>query len=210
MSTSSLARGALIVFEGCDRSGKSTQCLMLVERLKALGKRVQHLRFPDRSTPTGQKINAYLANASEMQDDKIHQLFSENRWEAVPSMLEALKNGTTLVVDRYAFSGVAFSSAKGLDLEWCKKPDAGLPAPDAVIYLDIPIEAAMKRGDFGNERYETRAFQEKVAAQYKKLQTPSWMMMDARLPIDQLQADIFNIASKVIADAQNAPVGKLW
>lgn len=46
------------------------------------------------------------------------------------------------VCDRYAYSGVAFSSAKGLDLDWCKACDKGLPAPDCVIYLDMPIEAA--------------------------------------------------------------------
>jgi len=37
---------------------------------------------------------------------------------------------------------VAFSSAKGLDLEWCKACDRGLPAPDVIIYLDMPIEDA--------------------------------------------------------------------
>lgn len=35
-------------------------------------------------------------------------------------MESKLKSGTTLVVDRYSYSGVAFSSAKGLDIEWCK------------------------------------------------------------------------------------------
>ena len=44
--------------------------------------------------------------------------------------------------DRYAYSGVAFSSAKGLDVHWCKSCDIGLPAPDCIIYLDIPVEDA--------------------------------------------------------------------
>ena len=48
------------------------------------------------------------------------------------------------ICDRYAYSGVAFSSAKGLDLDWCKACDSGLPAPDCVIYLDIPVEEAAK------------------------------------------------------------------
>lgn len=44
---------------------------------------------------------------------------------------------------RYAFSGVAFSAAKpSLDFDWCKECDRGLPAPDAVIFLDIPVEKA--------------------------------------------------------------------
>ena len=48
------------------------------------------------------------------------------------------------VCDRYAYSGVAFTSAKGLDLDWCKTCDRGLPAPDCIIYLDMPIEEAAK------------------------------------------------------------------
>ena len=39
-------RGILVVFEGCDRSGKSTQCRMLVDYLKSIGRDVAHLRFP--------------------------------------------------------------------------------------------------------------------------------------------------------------------
>ena len=48
------------------------------------------------------------------------------------------------VCDRYAYSGVAFTSAKGLELEWCKTCDKGLPAPDCIIYLDMPIDEAAK------------------------------------------------------------------
>jgi dTMP kinase len=71
-------------------------------------------------------------------DAAVHLLFSANRWEAVKSLKTRLNAGETLVCDRYAFSGVAFTAAKGtLDLEWCKNPDRGLPAPDAVIYLDV-------------------------------------------------------------------------
>jgi dTMP kinase len=49
-------------------------------------------------------------------------------------------------VDRYAYSGVAFTAAKGFDVEWCKCPDKGLPAPDLVIYLKMAVEDTMKRG----------------------------------------------------------------
>jgi thymidylate kinase len=59
------------------------------------------------------------------------------------SLKERLQAGTTVICDRYAYSGVAFSAAKpGLDLEWCKECDQGLPAPDMVIFLDVPIEKA--------------------------------------------------------------------
>lgn len=85
-------------------------------------------------------------------------------------MESKLQSGITLIVDRYAYSGVAFSAAKGLDIEWCKvktlfvycqyevhffccvsqntdvivqAPDMGLLAPDLVLYLDISPEVLL-------------------------------------------------------------------
>lgn len=46
------------------------------------------------------------------------------------------------VCDRYCYSGVAFSAAKGMDMDWCKSCDKGLIAPDCIIYLDMPVEEA--------------------------------------------------------------------
>ena len=78
-------------------------------------------------------------------------------------MEATLKLGTSLIVDRYSYSGVAFSTAKGLDLSWCKAPEVGLPTPDLVLYLDITLEIATERGDYGEERYEQLDFQKKIA-----------------------------------------------
>jgi dTMP kinase len=49
---------------------------------------------------------------------------------------------------------VAFSSAKGLPIDWCKNADSGLPEPDLVIFLQAPIKVLENRGEYGNERYE--------------------------------------------------------
>lgn len=75
-------RGRLIVVEGLDRSGKSTQCQRLVETLLATGSPAKLLKFPDRTTHIGQMINAYLTSNTELSDHVIHLLFSANRWEA--------------------------------------------------------------------------------------------------------------------------------
>ena len=75
-------------------------------------------------------------------------------------MKQALANGTHVIVDRYAFSGVAFSAAKpGIDFDWCRQPDRGLPRPDLVCLLDVSGEEAKKRGGYGDERYEREEFQ---------------------------------------------------
>lgn len=55
-------------------------------------------------------------------------------------MEEMLLGGTHLVLDRYAYSGIAYSAAKqipGMDRQWCASADAGLIAPDAVIFLQM-------------------------------------------------------------------------
>lgn len=91
------------------------------------------------------------------------------------ALVSALLSGTTLVVDRYAFSGVAYSAAKGvpgMDVEWCRNPDIGLPAPDLVVYLRVSNAVAAARAGFGEERYEKAEFQDKVIVRAGR--TYSW------------------------------------
>ncbi|CAI5507574.1 unnamed protein product, partial [Closterium sp. Naga37s-1] len=83
--------------------------------------------------------------------------------------------GTTLVVDRYSFSGIAFSAAKGLDVQWCKSTEVGLPAPDIVIYLHIDPQYAAERGGYGGERYEKVEFQQRVGQHFHALKDDTWV-----------------------------------
>lgn len=117
-------RGLLIVFEGVDRIGKSTQIKMLNEyftNVKQQG--CKEFAFPgnqvnnynlylDRKTPmTSQHINDLLANLKSMTYRASHLLFSLNRWERREDILSELEKGNHVVVDRYAFSGVVYSVA---------------------------------------------------------------------------------------------------
>ena len=86
-------RGALIVFEGCDRSGKTTQVTTLVERLNKEGKPARMMRFPDRTTGIGSILNSYLTCAKELDDHAVHLLFSANRWELEQEIVSTLKAG---------------------------------------------------------------------------------------------------------------------
>ncbi|XP_073073892.1 thymidylate kinase isoform X3 [Manis javanica] len=76
-------RGALIVLEGVDRAGKSTQSRKLVAALCAAGHRAELLRFPERSTEIGKLLSSYLEKKNEVEDHSVHLLFSANRWEQV-------------------------------------------------------------------------------------------------------------------------------
>uniref|UniRef100_A0A672F7J0 Thymidylate kinase n=1 Tax=Salarias fasciatus TaxID=181472 RepID=A0A672F7J0_SALFA len=163
-------RGALIVLEGVDKAGKTTQCSKLVQALKQSGRPAEMLRFPDRTTTIVQLISSYLEKRTELEGHAVHLLFSANRWELVPLMKKKLEQGITLVVDRYAFSGVAFTSAKpGFCLDWCMKSDVGLPKLDLVMFLEQSSAEAALRGHFGEERYETSVFQRLVQQKFEPL-----------------------------------------
>ncbi|KAL4195502.1 hypothetical protein AMTRI_Chr05g73620 [Amborella trichopoda] len=205
------ARGALIVLEGLDRSGKSSQCLRLVSYLKGLGFPVESWHFPDRTTSVGNMISSYLSNESNLDDRTIHLLFSANRWEKRSLMEHKLRAGTTLIVDRYSYSGVAFSAAKGLDLEWCKAPEMGLLAPDLVVYLDIPPEKAAERGGYGGERYEQLEFQRKVDQHYRTLHDPTWKVVDACLSMEDVEEHLRQLAKDCVSSCQNGKqLSQLW
>ncbi|CBZ54892.1 Thymidylate kinase, related [Neospora caninum Liverpool] len=110
-------RGCLVVFEGIDRSGKSTQARLAYERLLKEGQPTELIRFPDRTTSIGQVLDKFLASATWSNEGPCqipppqltHLLFAANRWEAQARILRALGEGKTVLVDRYSFSGIAYT-----------------------------------------------------------------------------------------------------
>jgi len=209
-------RGGFIVIEGLDRSGKSTQTSLLYDRLKLEYGTSQPgsfhlLKFPDRTTAIGQMIDSYLRSQSDLDDRAIHLLFSANRWELASTITTLLNAGTTVVADRYAFSGVAFSASKGLSYEWCRAPDIGLPAPDLTIFLDIEPETARERGGFGEELYEKEEMQRHVREMFKRIEKESgrWEVVDAGRQKEAVHQDILGLIEP-LKDGVDSPVKRLW
>jgi len=222
-------RGTFLLFEGVDRCGKTTQCSLLLKHLISLSVAAVALRFPDRTTNVGQLIDGYLCNSETNVDDRaIHLLFSANRWEVAPDLAQMLADGKTVVCDRYAYSGVAFSSAKiqedrqsegeDMTIDWCKAPDVGLPAPDAVIFLDLSQDDTEKRGGYGDERYEKRDLQIRVRQRFKELRAIDenekrvlWYDVDASQTVEEVQKDINNIVGKTMKRvAEGAELSKMF
>lgn len=207
-------RGALIVLEGVDRAGKTTQGLRLVTALCASGHRAELLRFPERSTEIGKLLSSYLEKKTELEDHSVHLLFSANRWEQVPLIKAKLNQGVTLVLDRYAFSGVAFTSAKeNFSLDWCKQPDVGLPKPDLILFLQLQLLDAASRGEFGLERYETGTFQEQVLLCFQQLMSDknlNWKVVDASKSIEDVHEEIRVLSEDAIRNAAQRPLEELW
>ena len=195
-------RGKFILFEGIDRSGKSTQCRLLYNHLKSSGKSVIEMSFPDRTTPLGKIIDQYLKKELEIpSSEAVHLLFSANRWELNEKIKQTLEKGTTIVMDRYIYSGLAFSSAKKIDLDWCRKADQGLVIPDIIFYLDIIIDEVMKRCNFGEERYEEKRFQQKVIRQFTKIlvgleKTLNWKIIDGSWDVEKISQHVIELINE--------------
>lgn len=210
-------RGLLFSFEGVDRSGKTTQSKKLQEQLQKDGLKVELIRFPDRTTRTGKVIDRYLKGAKgedDLDDRAIHLLFSANRWESAQRIRSLLESGTHVILDRYAHSGVAYTMAKGgISLVWSCAPDVGLPEPDRIFYLNVPVDVAEKRGGFGGERYEQIAFQRRVAEAYKTVMNISENVskMDVgKCTIDEVHKVVIDCARIEIKYNRNDDIGKLW
>ena len=210
-----LKRGIFVVIEGADGTGKSTQVLNLTKRLQNEGYPCKNMRFPDRSTQIGGMIDRYLKCESDLSDESIHLLFSANRWELSKTITSTLLSGTSIICDRYAFSGVAYTSAKpGFSLKWCMGPDCGLPQPDKVIYLSASETLAQSRPDYGSERYEKKDFQTEVGKRFQEMRNIDnsivWTDYTVENSISRVTEDLFGLLQELLHDNKRKDIGKLW
>jgi dTMP kinase len=186
---------------------------MLCEALNGRGMKTMQVSFPSRDTTTGKAISEYLAGTASPSARDLHLLFAENRRERVPDILGAISAGITVITDRYSYSGVAYSVARGLPIEWCQASEVGLPQPDMVILLDVDAETAVSRfrADESRECSETLQNLRRVARIYRldELVMPhdSWLVANGRLPMQELHELILDHTIPAIAAAATAPLG---
>lgn len=150
--------GKLIVIEGAvDGIGKSTQFALLREKLTSLGYSIAGHHFPSYGTPQGALVEAYLrgeyGSPTELSPYFVNSLYAIDRavtWR--DSLSEHKVRGDVILLDRYTTSSLIYQSA-GItdahekerfvsyvtDYEYVR---LGIPAPDAVIFLDAPFETA--------------------------------------------------------------------
>lgn len=144
--------GKLVVFDGTDASGKSTQIDFFKERLQKEGKKVFLIKYPRYESMSGQIIKKYLAGElgpiAEIPPEYISALYSADRYESKDELELMLNQGFIVIADRYCQSNFAYQTAKWENaadrrkfLAWQKAVDAQMPVPDAVVFLDMPREA---------------------------------------------------------------------
>ena len=135
----------LIVIEGSDKAGKSTQTQMLSDGLRKDGLMIATMSFPDYSTNVGKEIKAFLHGEKEYPIEVRHMLLSANRWEKKAEIEKMLKENDAVILNRYYQSNLVYGVASGLRLEWLQSLDAGLPKEDVVVVLDVNPEVSINR-----------------------------------------------------------------
>ncbi|XP_015177299.1 PREDICTED: thymidylate kinase [Polistes dominula] len=202
-------RGALLVLEGCDKVGKSTQAKLLVEALNNFNIPAVGKSFPDRTSEIGKLLNKFLKKEVELPLEAAHLLFSANRWEFKQYIIKTLMEGTTLVVDRYAYSGAAYTAAAtDKSLAWCQEADRGLPSPDLVAFFRIN-DRVKKLDTWDGERYDNVLFQEKVSFNFDRLNDGTWKIIDSKQDIYTIHKELLNISVDTVRNVTNRTIGQL-
>ena len=138
-------------------------------------------------------------------------MFAMNRWESKKAIEQKLLGGTTLVVDRYSYSGVAFSMAKGLEKDWCMAPEKGLIKPDLVVYLTHDVTILSKRSGWGEERHDDRSFQQEVDKAFLSLKDDQyWKVVYTDKPQLTLITELLPLLQSKIEEVKNQPLYTLW
>ncbi len=139
-------KGILIVFEGIDGSGKSTQIQILRNILDDKGLDVVVFREPSQG-PWGQKIKEKAAFPDSLSPEEELELFVNDRKDNVQKNLRpALAKNKIVLLDRYYFSTMAYQGAKGLDVEKIRLMNEKFAIrPDLVFILDVDAGRALQR-----------------------------------------------------------------
>lgn len=184
----------LIVIEGIDGSGKSTQIKLLKDYLTQRRYRCEFLHFPQTDAPFfGELISRFLRGEFGTLDKVdpwlVAMLYAGDRKDASNLIRGWLENGNLVLLDRYTYSNIAYQCAKLgkkedqealmkwiLDLEF---DHFAIPRPDLNIFLDVPFsftEKKLSSSRSGNDRKylsgsidiheESLAFQKKVREMY--------------------------------------------
>ena len=148
-------RGKLIVFEGTDGSGKSTQARMMAQRLQREGIRFHEIDFPRYGNPFAEPARLYLQGVLGSKPGDVGAypasvLYAVDRYASYKEDWGRIyEEGALILANRYTTSNAVHQASKLedgereaylawlFDLEYGK---LGLPAPDLVIYLDLPNE----------------------------------------------------------------------
>lgn len=190
-----MVRGALIVFEGIDGAGKTTQARHLAEALRSRGFEVLSTKEPTEG-PAGRRLRE-SAKTGRLPAEQELALFVEDRRQHVAEVLEpALARGVVVIVDRYYFSTAAYQGARGLDPNTILAlHETFAPRPDRLILLDVDPAVGVGRvrqRDVVENAFEREDDLRRSRAIFLRLPGDFVRRFDGSLPEDELRQQILD------------------
>jgi len=202
------ARGRLIVFEGIDGTGKSTQLRLVADALRQRGYPVVITREPTEG-PYGRKIRALYANRGECSREEELDLFIADRRHHVDEVLQpALDSGRIILCDRYYLSTAAYQGANGLDLDTIFARNRFAPVPDLAILFEAPVALGIERitasrGEHLNDFEKTESLT-RVAEIFAALDLPYIRRINAAQPIETVRDQILSLILPLLPTPSSA------
>lgn len=189
-------KGAFIVIEGLDGSGKTTQAKLLAQRL------------PDAvctAEPSHGKIGTYIRKSVLYGGERASVLveallFAADRIEHIQSEVQpALDKGQVVVCDRYTYSSLAYQGSAGVSLDWIQAINQHTLKPDLAVFIDVDPEAVLARLKRRKSVMETLETQRKVRQIYEKfVDNGELVRVDGDKPKEAVAEDVFSVVSKFL------------
>ena len=195
-----MSRGTLIVLEGIDGTGKSTQAKRLAEWFASLGREVVLSREPT-AGPWGTKVRESAATGRLSPEDELQYFLNDRRQHVEALIAPSLAAGKVVILDRYYFSTMAYQGARGFDpAEIRRKNEDFAPVPDLLLVLDLDVDTSLQRigarGDTANE-FEKRENLEHCREIFLSLQgEPFVRVIDSSGTLDEVARRIHQVVAK--------------
>jgi len=208
-------RGKLIVVEGIDGSGKSTQLLLAMRYLQAKGLKPFFTEWNSADlVKTVTKKGKKKMSLTPMTFSLLHATDFAHR--LVHNILPPLKAGMIVLADRYVYTAFARDVVRGCDPAWVRKVYDFAPRPDRAFYFNVPIDVSIKRITSGRAKmkdYEAgmdlglapdlissfRIFQGRILDEYDAMASEmGFHVIDATRTIEEQQQQMREITLKVL------------
>jgi dTMP kinase len=217
-----ICAGKLIVVEGIDGSGKSTQIDLIYKWLSEKGRSVYFSEWNSSplvksTTKMGKKEKAFTPTTFSL----IQAADFADRWEN--QFLPMLKAGVIVLSDRYAFTGFARDVVRGVDRKWVRNLYSFAFQPDLVLYFKVPLDDAVERITSARSKikyYEAgmdlnlsdkriasfRQFQGKILKEYDKMVGEfGFEVLDATRPVHKQQKEVRRLVNNVLKGWRGLP-----
>ena len=191
----------MIVFEGLDGAGTTTQSKLLKNKLEENGKKVFQTHEPT-DNPIGRVVRDVLQKKFTTTAEALALLYSADRHDHIYNeeygIKKHIENGDIIIADRYFYSSIAYQGVE-CDIDFIRKINT-YPTPGFVIFIDTPVDNCIdrieKRGD-EKELFDREEYLEKVRnnyiSEFSSLSNDvKFLSIDGRLSIDEIHNKVWN------------------